>query len=246
MKFSPLSLAFKFTAAAAAADSSASASNANTSASLRGYDNGNVGSSTPIRLLRPDLPAQASMPDLPSEAQDNANGNGKESGRPFATATGPTITTTSTTTTTTTSTTTTTTTANGASVLAKSEGALALEDLTWPPTCSLTPEECKASFCSGLKTVLEENLCPADAADCEVAVTCEPEVITRARKLGALETEMIQRALQTLRLCHSLFHSILHVQTLTAATSQLKTLPTLWRKPTLYSLDLMLKPFLLS
>ena len=245
MKFSPLSLAFTFTAAAAA-DSSASASDANTSASLRGYDNGNVGSSTPIRLLRPDLPAQASMPDLPSEAQDNANGNGKESGRPFATATGPTITTTSTTTTTTTSTTTTTTTANGASVLAKSEGALALEDLTWPPTCSLTPEECKASFCSGLKTVLEENLCPADAADCEVAVTCEPEVITRARKLGALETEMIQRALQTLRLCHSLFHSILHVQTLTAATSQLKTLPTLWRKTTLYSLDLMLKPFLLS
>lgn len=82
-------------------------------------------------------------------------------------------------------------------MLAKSEGELALDNLEWPPECSFgTDEECEASFCSGLQTVLKENLCPAVAKDCEVAVTCEPEVITRARKLGALETK-IQRALQS-------------------------------------------------
>ena len=83
-------------------------------------------------------------------------------------------------------------------MLAKSEGRLVLDNLTWPPECSFdTDEDCEASFCNGLQTVLEKNLCPADdVKDCEVAVTCEPEAIG-GRKLGALETK-IQRALQSI------------------------------------------------
>lgn len=82
--------------------------------------------------------------------------------------------------------------------MVRSEGELVLEELTtWPPDCSFdTDEECEASLCGGLQTVLKENLCPADVKDCEVAVTCEPEEIT-GRKLGALKTKMIQRALQS-------------------------------------------------
>ena len=89
------------------------------------------------------------------------------------------------------------------SFLAKSDGELQLDfsEGDWPPQCGESEWDCEYTFCNGLKTYLQAELCEGNEESCDVEVTCDPEEVTR-RRLDAPKISNVKshRALQSVDL----------------------------------------------